>query len=217
MKKLMIMLAVVVATGSTPAQGILENTTDFRHKLLFGLKAGGNYSNVYDSQGEDFQADPKLGFVGGAFIAIPIGKYLGIQPEVLLSQKGFVATGSLFGSTYKFTRTSTYMDIPLMFAFKPSEFITIMAGPQYSYLINQKDVFANSSTSFQQETEFENDNIRKNTLCFLGGVDLTLKHIVLGARAGWDLQTNNGDGTSSTPRYKNVWYQATIGYRFYNH
>ena len=27
------------------------------------------------------------------------------------------------------------------------------------------------------------------------------------------IQNNNGDGTSATPRYKNVWYQATIGLR----
>jgi hypothetical protein len=38
---------------------------------------------------------------------------------------------------------------------------------------------------------------------------------VLSARSGWDVQRNNGDGTSSIPRYKNVWFQATIGYRFY--
>ncbi len=218
MKKLIGMIAVIVASsGAVNAQGAFDNTTDFRHKLQFGLKAGANYSNVYDAQGEEFKADPKLGFAGGVFIAIPIGKYLGIQPEALISQKGFMATGRILGSEYKFTRTTTYLDLPLLFSFKPSEFITILAGPQYSYLLNQKDVFTNTSTSYLQETEFKNDNIRKNTLCFLGGVDITLKHIVLGARAGWDLQTNAGDGTSSTPRYKNVWYQATIGYRFYNH
>jgi hypothetical protein len=33
-------------------------------------------------------------------------------------------------------------------------------------------------------------------------------------RGSWDLKNNNGDGTSTTPRYKNVWYQATVGYRF---
>lgn len=211
MKKLILMIAVVAFTGNVMNA---QDETDRREKLSFGLKLGVNYSNVYDSQGEEFQADPKLGFAGGAFLAIPIGKYLGVQPEILLSQKGFEATGRLLGTTYKFTRTTTYIDVPLMFAFKPSEFITLLAGPQYSYLMNQKDVFSNTSTSYLQETEFKNDDLRKNTLCFIGGVDLTLKHIVIGARAGWDLQTNNGDGSSTTPRYKNAWYQGTIGYRF---
>jgi len=91
-----------------------------------------------------------------------------------------------------------------------------MAGPQYSYLLKQTDVFTNGSTSIAQEKEFENDNVRKNTLCFAGGMDINLKHIVLGVRAAWDVQNNNGDGSSTTPRYKNAWYQFTFGYRFYN-
>ena len=212
MKKIILIIGAV----TTMANFSSAQETDLRERLLFGLKAGVNYSNVYDTQGEEFQADPKLGLAAGAFLAIPIGKYLGIQPEVLYSQKGFRATGRILGGNYEFTRTTSFIDVPLLVSFKPSEFITIMAGPQYSYLIKQTDVFANSSSSYLQEQEFKNDNIRKNILCLTGGADLTLKHIVLGARVGWDVQNNNGDGTSSTPRYKNVWYQATVGYRFYN-
>jgi len=78
----------------------------------------------------------------------------------------------------------------------------------------QKDVFGSATTTVDQETQFKNDNIRKNTLCFIGGADLNLDHVVVGARLGWDLFNNNGDGTSTTPRYKNVWYQGTIGFRF---
>jgi len=213
MKKIILTIAALTSLLSTiKAQ---ENETDFREKFTFGLKAGVNYSNVYDSQGEEFRADPKFGLAAGIFVAIPIGKYFGIQPEALISQKGFSASGRILGNTYKFTRTTTYLDVPLFFALKPSEFITILAGPQYSYLLKQSDVFANASTSIEQETEFVNDNIRKNTFGLAVGIDINLKHIVLGARAGWDVTNNNGDGTSTTPRYKNAWYQATIGYRFY--
>ena len=68
-------------------------------------------------------------------------------------------------------------------------------------------------TTVQQE-EFENDNIRKNTLCLTFGADVNIKHFVIGARAGWDVMTNSGDGSSVTPRYKNVWIQGTLGLRF---
>lgn len=215
MKTFILAIGIALAThGTIKAQ---ENKTDFRDKLMLGVKAGLNYSNVYDESGEDFVADPKIGLAAGLFMAIPIGAYLGIQPELLISQRGFQATGRLLGTTYDLTRTSTFVDVPLLFAFKPSEFITLLAGPQFSYLIKQKDSFKNTTTTIEQEKEFENANIRKNILCVTGGADITIKHIVLGVRAGWDLQNNNGDGTSSTPRYKNVWYQATIGYRFYKH
>jgi hypothetical protein len=206
MKKIILMITVLSIAYSVNAQD----------QLAFGLKVGTNYSNVYDSEGEEFDADGKFGLAMGAFLSIPIGQFIGIQPEVLFSQKGFKATGRILGSTYTLTRTTNYIDVPLLVALKPIESITLLAGPQFSYLMKQKDVFENSSITFQQEQEFENDNIRKNTLCFIGGIDVNLEHVVVGARAGWDLSNNNGNGTSSTPRYKNVWIQATIGYRFYN-
>ena len=209
MKKTLLMLVVATFIGGT-----ISAQEDTRNDLRFGLKIGANLSNVYDTEGEEFNADAKFGLVAGAFLAIPIGTYLGIQPEILFSQKGFQATGRLLGSSYKFTRTTNYIDIPLLVALKPSPVLTILAGPQYSYLMKQKDVFSNGSSTVNQEQEFKNDNIRKNTLCFLGGLDLNLDPIVLGARVGWDLYNNNGDGTSTTPRYKNVWYQATIGFSF---
>lgn len=213
MKKIVLVIAVLGSmTNYSNAQ---TSKTDIRARLQVGFKAGVNYSNVYNTKGEQFDADPKFGLATGVFMAIPIGKYFGVQPEILFSQKGFHATGSIFGNTYDFTRTTNYIDVPLFFAFKPSEFVTLLAGPQYSYLVKQRDVFKTTASSTFQEQEFKNDNVRKNTLCFAGGADINIRHIVLGARVGWDVQNNNGDGTSSNPRYKNVWYQATIGYRFY--
>ncbi len=212
MKKVILMIvAAVFIINYSSAQ---QNNTDFRDKIQFGLKVGANYSNVYDSKGDEFNADSKFGLATGAFLAIPITKYIGIQPEILYSQKGFKATGVILGRTYDFTRTTNYIDVPLLLSVKPSELVTLLAGPQFSYLLKQKDVFSNSSTTIDQQQEFENDNIRRNILCFLGGIDFNLNNIVLGARVGWDISNNNGDGTSTTPRYKNVWYQATLGLRF---
>jgi hypothetical protein len=210
MKKVILTIVTVILMANiTSAQ-----ETDLRSEVQVGLKAGVNYSNVYDAEGEAFIANPKFGLAAGGFLSIPIGKYLGIQPEVLFSQKGFKATGVMLGSAYDLTRTTTFIDVPVLFALKPSQFLTILAGPQYSYLVKQKDVFSNTSTSYEQEQEFKNDNVRKNILCFTGGIDINIEHIVFGARVGWDILKNNGDGTSTTPRYKNVWYQATVGYRF---
>lgn len=191
-----------------------EEVRDSRNKLHIGLKIGLNNSNVYDSRGEDFNTTPKLGFVGGAFLSIPIGKYLGLHPEVLYSQKGFYSKGTFEGTTYNLSRTTSYMDVPVMLEFKPSRFITILGGPEYSYLLAQTDVFSKSSITAVQEQEFTNNNIRKNTLGAIFGVDLNLGHFVVGARYAFDMQTNNGDGSSTVPRYKNEWIQGTVGFRF---
>ncbi len=211
MKKVILMTVfatLIISSGFAQGNGI-----SFREKLSFGLKAGVNISNVYDSEGEQFNADAKFGLAAGAFVAIPLGKYFGIQPEILFSQKGYKGSGSILGSNYSFTYTSNFIDVPLLFALKPISLITIVAGPQYSFLLSDKYEFNSAIVNTNQENEFNNDNIRKNILCFLGGVDFNLRRIVIGTRIGWDIQANKGDGTSTTPRYKNVWYQATIGFR----
>jgi hypothetical protein len=211
MKKSVLMIAVAtLMVGNISAQ---NGNSDSREKLSVGFKVGANYSNVYDSEGEEFDADSKFGLATGVFVAIPIGKYLGVQPEILFSQKGYKGSGSVLGSEYSFTRSTNFIDVPLLLAFKPTSTITILAGPQYSYLIKEKYTFNSDLVDIDQENEYDNDNIRKNILCFIGGVDFNLNHMVIGVRTGWDLQTNNGDGTSTTPRYKNMWYQATVGFK----
>lgn len=198
------------------SQVSMAQDNDFRERINLGAKIGMNLSNVYNSSGEQFVADNKFGLAFGAFATLPIGLTFALQPEVLLSQKGFKSTGRILGSNYTLSRTSTYLDVPVLIAFRPTSFISILAGPQYSYLVNQKDVFENNgNTTILQEQEFKNDNIRKNILSVTGGVDINIKNLVLSARAGWDIQKNRGDGTSTTPQYKNLWYQATIGLRLF--
>ncbi len=201
-----IVLVLLCAATTTNAQD---------NKFGLGLKVGANYSNVYDERGQDFFADPKLGFAAGGFLSIPIARHIGVQPEFMFSQKGFEGRGALLGSPYSLTRTSNFIDVPLFLAIKPVRYISILVGPQFSYLMRQKDVFESGSATVSQEQVFKNDDIRKNILCIAGGIDATIKHIVLSARFGWDFQTNNSNGAATTPRYKNTWVQGTVGYLLY--
>jgi len=212
MKKTVILSIVMLSILTTVfAQ---SSDSDSRNMLTFGVKAGVNYSNVWDTKGEDFKADPKAGFAGGLFLGIPIGTSFGFQPEILISQKGFQASGSFLGLPYSFKRTTTYIDVPLQIQFKPIEYFTFVAGPQYSYLMHAKNTYTIGNSTTEQQQEFDNENLRKNILGFVLGADINISHVVLSGRVGWDLQNNNGDGTTTTPRYKNRWLQVAIGYKF---
>ena len=210
--KFLSVITIITLHGLSFAQ---DDEIDNREKVKIGFKIGANYSNVFDEKNEAFKAEGKLGFAGGIMLSIPVNKYFGVKPELVLSQKGFRGRGTLLGSEYNFKRTTTYLDIPIQLEFKPSEFFSLIAGPQFSYLLKQKDVFASTSVSIIQEQEFQKDHVRKNFLGFVGGIDVNIKQVVLGARAGFDFNSNHGDQFSSTPRYKNAWIQATIGYTFY--
>ena len=209
MKRLLLSAIII---GTAIASSYAQKARDV---FSLGIKVGSNYSNVFDSRGDQFVAEGKYGLAAGAFLSLPIGKFIGIQPEMIYSEKGFKATGSFLGTNYSATRTTTYIDVPILLAIKPTNFLTILAGPQYSFLIKQNNNFTSTLASADREKIFDNDNIRKNVLGLIGGVDINLSSFVIGARVGVDVQNNNGDGTSTTPRYKNAWYQATIGFRLF--
>jgi hypothetical protein len=200
---------VILATGLASAQ---DTTSDDRDQMRFGFKAGANFSNVYDEEGQDFVADGKVGVAAGVFAQIPFGKLFGFQPEAIYSQKGFKAKGSVLGFNYDYTRTSTYLDIPLLFQVKPSSYFTIVAGPQFSYLLETKNEFNNTSSTVEED--INGDNYKKNIFGFVIGADANFNNLVLSGRLGWDISKSDADGNSEKPRYKNQVIQVTLGYRF---
>ncbi len=212
MKKIGLILFVILGTSIT-AMAQESEKYDRREKFTFGVKIGANLSNVWDSEGEDFEADAKLGFAAGAFVGIPIGRFLGIQPEVMFSQKGFQSSGTLLGTSYSNKKTTSWIDVPVHLQIKPLAFLTILVGPQISFRVSERNEYTFGNNSSAQEEEFENDNIRKNMLGISTGFDINIYHVVISGRASWDLQNNKGDGTSSTPRYRNQFLQLTVGFK----
>lgn len=216
MKKILSTVTIIfaiLASANGLAQESSKSIADSRSDFKFGVKAGVNLSNVYDEEGNDFVAENKVGFVGGAFVSIPLGKYIGFQPEVMYSEKGYKATGSNILGSYDYTRTTTYLDIPLQLQLKPIENLTILAGPQYSYLLKTKNDF-NGNTSTTQEDDINSDNYKKNIFGFVVGADVNLSDFIISARAGWDISKSDSDGDSTKPRYKNQVLQLTLGYAF---
>lgn len=187
---------------------------DLRERFTFGVKAGANVSNIWDTEAEDFSADPKAGFAGGVFATIPLGRIVALQPEVMFSQKGFKGSGTFMTIPYEMERTANYIDIPLLVAIRPAPFLSIVAGPQIGFQLSQKDKLSVGNLSSEDQQEFENDNWRKNMLGMHLGLDFNIRHFVISPRAAMDFQNNKGDGTSTDPRYKNFLLQLTVGYRF---
>ncbi len=215
MKHFTIMLAVLMLAAPLKNEAQDVNSREAKKKVVLGFKAGINRSNVYDETGGAFVANAKPGYAAGVFLAVPFGSLLGFQPEILLQQKGFQGSGVLMGQSYLVNRTTTHLDIPLQLQFKPFKWLSLVGGPQYSYLLKQTDRFTFGSNSEAQSQAFNNDNIRRNVFGAVIGLDINIQHFVISGRSGWDMTANHGDGTSSTPRYKNMWLQGTIGYRLY--
>ncbi|GHB34978.1 MULTISPECIES: porin family protein [Cyclobacteriaceae] len=205
-------LVLIVFTTCLALESVAQSSNfDSRERITAGLKVGLNRSNVWDEQGQDFRAEPKFGFAGGVFVGIPISKYFGFQPELLISQKGFKGEGTLLGTEYSFSRTSTFIDLPLQLQIKPVQHVTLLIGPQFSHLFKENNKYTFGSNSTEQEEEFGKIDPRKNILGFVGGLDVSINRFVVSGRFGYDFLNNHRDGSTTVPRYKNQWLQLTFG------
>jgi outer membrane immunogenic protein len=108
-------------------------------KMGLGIKGGLNV-NLH---GFMFSEERSLvALHGGIYINYPISKFLLIQSEILLSQKGEKWDEDIMKGKYLLT----YIDLPLLMRFHPTPnnaFFNIHAGPQFSYLIRALRVYEN--------------------------------------------------------------------------
>lgn len=63
MRKTRIVLWAIFGVGMV-AKAQKTETFDNREIFTIGARVGANLSNVWDSEDQDFHADPKLGFAG---------------------------------------------------------------------------------------------------------------------------------------------------------
>ena len=212
MKSLLFTILIIgLATQNLLSQEQPESTSrEAKKKIVPGIRAGLVTSNVYDRHGENFVTDSKTGFSGGAYLALPLGSLLGVQPELIVLQKGFEGTGRIEGEQFYIDHTTTHVDIPLQVMIKPFKWFTFLIGPQYSFMIkdNTKYTYANT-----RQTSFEAKTDRNQHVGTLTGIDLNINHVVVSFRSGWDLSKNSN--SSTVPTYRNRWIQWTLGYRFY--
>lgn len=116
MKKLFIM-AILLVAGSTSmnAQG-----------LDFGVKAGANFAKL---DGDDFEGDNLTSFHVGALVEINVFENFSVQPEVLYSSQGT----KIEDEDIKLD----YLSVPVLAKFYLiSDKLSLEAGPQFSFLVN---------------------------------------------------------------------------------
>ena len=208
-------LALNAQEQTSPNEKQDASSRDARRKVVPGIKLGVNRSNVYDANGNYFSSDFKQGFAAGVYLALPINRFFGIQPEIMYQQKGFEGRSQVFGQMYVMSRTTNHIDVPVQFQLKIFKWLTFLAGPQYSFLLKHADDYSEVDATGARMSDFSNDQPSKGTFGTLIGLDLNFGHIVFSARSGWDVTDNSSDGISVAPNYKNRWIQGTVGYRFY--
>jgi hypothetical protein len=212
MKKIFASAAVLLMAGLGTFNAQTSSTAK-TSDVHFGLRAGLNLSNIIKTDNSDFSTDIKPGFNAAAFLEIPIVSGFSVQPELQFSQKGYIATGSVLGSPYEYRVTTNYVEVPLLAKISPSNNFGIVVGPQFSFLTSTNTKFKTSNSSYEENVDNDNDNLRKNILGGVLGIEVASSNAIFSLRYNLDFQTNNGDGTSSTPKYKNQVLGLSVGIR----
>jgi hypothetical protein len=205
-------MLLITTVGLYAQSASTSNTTNGFH---FGVRVGLNLANIIKTNDNNFSTQLKPGLNAGAFVELPIVNGFSVQPELQFAQKGYKTTGTsvLFG-TYNYIVTTSYIEVPLLAKFSPSKSFAIVLGPQYSFLTSTKNNFTSGSTTYQQQVQNDNNKLKKNILGGVVGIETVASNLVFAARYNLDFQQNNGDGSSTTPTYKNQVIALSIGVRF---
>lgn len=189
------------AANFANAQNEADNTADMA--VSFGVKGGVNFATI---TGEDVDSpDSRTSFHVGAVVEFPLSDMFSIQAEAMYSGKGF--DFDIEGPDGDNAELQLdYIDVPVLAKVYITEGLSIEAGPQFSFLVNEEvDVNPNSNSGDLNLDEAESFDF--------------------GIAAGLTFQTNMGIFASGryniglTDVYtdsdiKHSVFQISLGYKF---
>jgi hypothetical protein len=177
----------------------------YAQKLHYGLTVG---TNLYKVTGRSFDEKTKAGFTAGAYGEYFFNRLMGIQSELLWSQLR-TRTNDQFSQIYPGVGVSdadvylNYISLPVMFSFKPTPELSILLGPQYSYLVNQ-------TSGLLTGAESGKDAFKKSDVSLVFGGQLNLGKVKVGARYSIGLTEINSLQSDS---WKYHGFHFSLGYQ----
>ena len=185
MKKFLLVSAILILGMSN---SIIAQNVDF------GVKTGLNISNF---TGGDVDKNSLFGFHVGGFAEFKLNEKFSLQPELLYSTQGTEVENLVKIKV-------DYLTIPLMVKYYLSENFSIEAGPQASFLVNDKAEFDDSSIP-DADIDASSFDFGLNVGV---GYNFT-SHLFAQVRYNYGITT-----VGENPDVKNSVFQISLGYKF---
>ena len=186
MRKLILALTIILA-GSFSANAQL---------LRFGIKGGANFANFSGGvDGIDYKS--RTSFHAGVVAEIKAFENFSIQPELLYSSQGADVEG--VGDF-----NLDYVSVPVLAKFYLiSDKLSLEAGPQFSFLVDEADLAYDDATDGDSDT-------KSFDFAVAGGLGLNItKNFFAQAR-----YTIGLTDASKSAEVKNAVFQVSVGYLF---
>lgn len=144
-------------------------------QVHIGAKAGVNMNKL---DGKNFDSDFELGYQLGGFVYVNFSDFLGVQGEVLFNQTNTKITDNykdIFDNAFKKNKTLNYISVPVLLRLNSEGIITVVAGPQFSFLASGNENVLENGKKLFKKTDF----------AFVAGAEVNLRPLTLYARYVW--------------------------------
>lgn len=179
--------------------GILSFGQAQEQQAYVGVKFGPNFSTI---TGDLPDANLTVGLHAGIYSSIRITRNkFALQPEIYYSFQGAKSDSVNYNLNY--------LQIPLLLKYYTSEYLSVYAGPQVGFLLN------NTIKADGMDIQ-EDQNFNPVDIAFSLGLNYYLGYgFEVGARYNLGLG-NIIDEPASDSRASNQVFQVNLAYRFYN-
>lgn len=182
-------------------------------QVQFGVKAGGNISNVRSKYGVNHNA--RIGFQGGVFSHIAIDDKFAVRPEALYAVKGYKFPATQFNSGG--TVGLSYINVPVLAVYQPAKQLQLLAGPEAGILIKANSYFdgKNHDVTNNFNRKFDLGIIAGGLYAFTNQVaaDLRLNYSLMAIQKG-TLTDQLGNVIGTAADGYNISVQLSFNYAF---
>lgn len=205
LKRFLVAIAVVAFSGISVQDAAAQ-------QYMAGVKAGYVMADV-DIDPEDFETDSRSGIGFGAFLQVPIGGSLSIQPELQYVPRGFEAEEDGAQQELK----ANYLQLPVLVQFHVATAGAtprLFVGPTLAFQLSC-DVEA-SIGDFSGETSCDDADIPTKSadfgLVFGAGIDIPAGSVVVTLDGRYDLGvTDIYDGDEAEAKNRAWAFEAGVG------
>ena len=202
MSKIVKSIIVVILLSCITGVGTL-----YSQNLSYGVKAGIDFANWGGEDVKDSDLDINPGFLIGGFVEAPLTKSLELESGLFLATKGFRGNDAFEGMDLKIRSTSYYLDLPVMAKYSFPAGFNLFAGPQFSYLLNNKWTWEFDG---EKESEWDTEGANRFDLGLVAGTGYRFQN-GLSINANYDLGLSKLGKDDSSKVYNRV-IKVSVGY-----
>jgi len=196
---------LIFGASTLQAQNEADNSTDRTPSL--GVKGGVNFANLIGNDLDDQRS--RTSFHVGVVGELPVADIFSLQAEVLYSGQGVkakVPAGGILGGSDDVEYQLDYINVPVLAKFYITKGLSVEAGPQFDFLVNEEYDFNPDSDPGDVET----NNAEKFGFGVAGGLTFQTE---MGLFASGRYTYGFTDVIEDADIHNSV-FQISIGYKF---